>query len=79
MYIFRDFSYSEKDDFRLHVLPLLGNRGGRRQGRYELQGEHRQTGFFVTGWHVIEGAIMNDSSYPNSNTNLDPSRGYHGW
>ena len=73
MYIQRDYSYSEKDDYQKNILPYK-NHGHRIEGVYIM----RNPAAVLTGWHIIEGANMNDSSYPNSNTNLDPSRGYHG-
>jgi len=73
-FINRDYSYSPKEDFRLHILPYK-KAGHRIEGIYIM----RNPSPVLTGWHIIEGAIMNDSSYPDSNSSLDPSRGYHGW
>jgi hypothetical protein len=74
-FINRDYSYSEKDDYRLHVLPF-------KQAGHRIEGIYicRNPAMVLTGWNIVEGRYCNnDSSYPNSNPNLDPSRGNHGW
>lgn len=76
VYIQRNYSLTEKEDYRINVLPYK-LRGGRVEGTYIC----RNPAMVLTGWNLVEmgPGMINDSSYPSSNGNLDPSRGYHGW
>jgi len=76
MYILRDLNLTEKQDYIQNVLPYK-----KRGGRVESVGIQRQTGYFITGWNLVEmgPGMINDSSSPAGGSNLDPSRGYHGW